>query len=63
MTLIKQQKSLLFGPECLSSKCYTELIGVLNLTIAWSDSNRPKTQYLLKVGNLNFILLESMKLV
>jgi len=33
MTVTKQQKSLLFGPECLPSKCYIELIHVLNLTI------------------------------
>jgi len=33
MTVIKQQKSLLFGPECLPSKYYIELIRILNLTI------------------------------
>jgi len=33
MTVIKQQKSLLLGPECLPSKYYTELIRILNLTI------------------------------
>jgi len=42
MTVIKQQKSLLFGPECLQSKYYIELISILNLTIAWSDSNNTK---------------------
>jgi len=39
MTFIEQQKSLLFGPECLPSKYYIELTRVLNLTTAWSDSN------------------------
>jgi len=33
MTVIKQQKSLLFWPECLPSKYYIELIRVLKLTI------------------------------
>jgi len=33
MTVIKQQKSLLFVPECLPSKHYIELIRILNLTI------------------------------
>jgi len=28
----RMQKSLLFGPECLPSKCYIELIRILNLT-------------------------------
>jgi len=51
MTDIKQQKSFLFGPECLPSKCYIELIRALNLTIAWSDWNN--TLLLLKVDNLN----------
>jgi len=39
MTVMKQLKSLLFGPECLPSKYYIELIRVLSLTIAWLDSN------------------------
>jgi len=34
MTVNKQQKTLLFRPECLPSICYIEQIRVLNLTIA-----------------------------
>jgi len=34
MTVNKQQKSLLFGPEYLPTQYYIELIRVLNLTIA-----------------------------
>jgi len=36
MTVIKQQQSLLFGPECLTSEYYIALIinyCILNLTI------------------------------
>jgi len=33
MAVINQQKSLLFGPDCLPSKYYIELIRILNLTI------------------------------
>jgi len=29
MTVIRQQKSLLLGPDCLPFKCYIELIRVL----------------------------------
>jgi len=37
MTVIKQQKSLLFISECLPSKCYNELIRALNSRSRDSD--------------------------
>jgi len=54
MTVIKQQESLLFGPECLPSKHYNEVIRILNLTIPLSDSNNTlnnSVNYILNVGN------------
>jgi len=46
MTVIKQRKSLLFRPECLSSKCYIQLILELILLVVscnyWCISYRWK---------------------
>jgi len=50
MTVLKQQKSLLFGLEWLPSKCYIEVIRVLNLTIAWYPIQITHN-YLVNVGN------------